>query len=99
MRLEMSINRVGKALEHTDLLFKAVVGIVFVGSLGLANYLANSLTREQIFFSFFYLIPIVLVTWSVNESLGLIVSGLSALAWLIAESALDESYRLPVIYF
>ncbi|RPJ18583.1 MAG: GGDEF domain-containing protein [Chloroflexi bacterium] len=55
--------------------------------------------KIQYKFSFFYLVPIVLVTWSVNQNLGLLLSGLGALAWLMAESALNLSHSSPIVYF
>ncbi len=95
----MRIDRIDETLKRGNLLFWVIVGIAFVGSLGLVNYLTYSLMGSQILFPFFYLIPIVLVTWSVNQGLGLVISVSSALAWLIAKSATDGSHGVPAIYF
>ncbi len=95
----MRIERIDETLKQGNLVFWAAVGIVFVASLGLVNYLTYSMIGNQILFPFFYLVPIVLVTWSGNESLGLSASVLSALAWLIAESATDSNHSLPAVYF
>ncbi len=95
----MRIDRIDETLKSGNLLFWTAAGIFLVGSLGLVNYLTYSIIGNQILFPFFYLIPIVLVTWSVSERLGLFISVLSALAWLVCESATDSSHSLPAIYF
>lgn len=59
------------------------VGCLGVGLLGWLDYM----TGTEISFSFFYVAPILLVTWMVHQNMGVAVSLLSALAWLIAESA------------
>ena len=71
-----------------------MAGIVSVCLLGVADYL----TGNQISFSLFYLAPIVLVTWSVNQDLGLLMSLVSALISLAAEYVGGQRYSSPIIY-
>src|SRR5215217_7819331 len=80
--------------RHTTLLW-AVTGVLSVALLGVFDYL----TGNEINFSFFYLAPIILVTWSVHQNLGLIVSVLSALACLLADLAGNLNYHSPMSYF
>jgi len=71
-----------------------MAGIVVVGLLGTVD----SLTGNEITFSLFYLVPIVLVTWSVNQNAGLLMSFLSALTPLGAEIVAGQTYTHPIIY-
>lgn len=91
----MNIQKVLESLEKGTPRFWTVTGIVSVGLLGLVDYL----TGNEITFSLFYLAPIVLVTWSVNQTTGLALSFLSALTLLGAESAAGQTYSHPGIYF
>src|SRR6266498_310546 len=88
------INRVIESLEKRSPFFWIIMGIILVGLLGIIDYL----TGNEITFSLFYLAPIVLVTWSTNQNLGLIVSFLSALTLLAAEVVSGQSYSNPIIY-
>ena len=63
--------------------------------LGIMDYL----TGNEIDVSLFYLAPIVLVTWSVNQNLGLLISFVSGLSWLAAEYAAGLRYSTPSLYF
>src|SRR6266542_1730941 len=69
-----------------------VTGLVSVNLLGLLNYL----TGNEIDFSLFYLIPIALVTWTVNQNAGLLLSFLSALVWFTAEYETGQTYSYPI---
>jgi diguanylate cyclase (GGDEF)-like protein len=82
-------------LENGQPLFWAVTGIVVVALLGLVD----TLTGNEITFSLFYLVPIVLVTWSANRTAGLVLSFLSALTLLAAEIAAGRTYSHPSLYF
>lgn len=83
-----------EALEKKKPFFWSVTGVVLVGLLGILDYL----TGNEIVFTLFYFVPIVLVTLAVNQRLGLFVSFLSALALLTAEIAAGQEYAHPAIY-
>ena len=72
-----------------------MVGTLAVVLVGLADYLSGN----EINLSLFYLVPIVLVTWSVNFRAGLLISFLGTLSWLVAEYAAGHRYSHPLIYF
>ena len=91
---KLRIDRVYETLKHCNPFFWTAAGIISVGLLALVDYL----TGNEISFSYFYLVPIVLVTWSVNRMQGLLMSLLSILAWLVAESALDTGHNSSMIY-
>jgi diguanylate cyclase (GGDEF)-like protein len=93
MRLDR--HRMLKAFQKERPLFWTVVGIVLVGLIGLVDYL----TGNEITFSLFYLLPIVLVTLAVNQSVGLLISFLSALTLLGAQIAAGQIYSSPIVYF
>ena len=70
------------------------MGIIFIGLLGTID----ALTGNEITFSLFYLAPIVLVTWAVNQNAGLLMSLLSAFTLLAAEIAAGQTYSYSYIY-
>jgi diguanylate cyclase (GGDEF)-like protein len=90
----MRIDRIYEIHEHNQPFFWTIAGLVCVGLLGLTDYL----TGNQILFSFFYLIPIVLATWLVDQNLGLLMSLVSALTWLVAEAAPELGHDAQIIY-
>ena len=61
--------------------FWYAAGSVLVGLFGILDYL----TGTHVYVSLFYILPIVLVTWWVNQNAGLFVSFLSTVVWLAAE--------------
>jgi diguanylate cyclase (GGDEF)-like protein len=69
-----------------------LVSVVLLGT-------ADALTGNEITFSLFYLLPIVLLTWAVNENAGLLLSFVSALMLLGAELIGGQRYSHPVIFF
>src|SRR6266496_4068511 len=76
-------------------LFWTIIGIVLVGLLGIIDYL----TGYEISFSLFYLAPIAAVAWYASRKLGIFISILSALTWMLAELSSGQTYSQPVIYF
>lgn len=70
------------------------MGILLVSLVGVVDYL----TGNEINFSLFYLVPIVMITWFLDQTAGLIMSFLSALSWLAAEHAAGLRYSHPSIY-
>lgn len=92
--MELKPYRIFEALEKGKPAFWLIVGIVLIGLLGAVD----SFTGNEITFSLFYLLPIVLVTWAVNQSAGMLLSFLSAMMLLIAELISGQVYSSPVIY-
>lgn len=84
-----------EAFQKERPLAGTVAGIILVGLIGLVDYL----TGNEITFSLFYLLPIVLATLTVNQNAGLLISFLSALTLLGAEIAAGQTYSSPMIYF
>ncbi len=83
-----------QALENRSQLFWIITGSVFVGLLGIADYL----TGYELNFSLFYLAPVALVSWYSGQWLGLFISILSAFAWLAADIASRQTYSQPALF-
>lgn len=75
-------------------IFWLSLGFILVALLGIIDYLSGF----EISFSIFYLAPIVLVTWRVGRTSGLIFCFLGALTWLSADVALGKLYSSSFIY-
>lgn len=58
-----------------------IVGILLVFSIGYIDYI----TGDEVSVSILYLLPVFLVTWFSNRTIGLSISLISALDWLIAD--------------
>lgn len=71
-----------------------IISIALVGVLGVVDYI----TRNQLNFSLFYLIPISLSAWYVNRSAGISISILSVAVWLAADITTGVDYLHPAIY-
>jgi diguanylate cyclase (GGDEF)-like protein len=93
--MALRIDRILEVIEDRRPVLWIVVGLALIGLLGALD----ALTGNEITFSLFYLVPIVLVTWSVNQRVGLLMSTLSALTLLVAEIAAGQTYSHPIIYF
>ena len=72
----------------------AGIGVLLVGVLGILDYL----TGNEVTFSLFYLLPILLVTLSVNEMTGFFMAILSAQVLMTAELAAGQRYSHWLIY-
>ncbi len=70
------------------------MGIVSVGFLGILDFL----TGNEITFSLFYLLPVILVTWAVGQKMGVFISLLSALTLLAAKLAASQTPDQPLTY-
>jgi diguanylate cyclase (GGDEF)-like protein len=92
--MELNIKRIFEILEDGHPIFWTAVGIGSIGLLGIID----TLTGNEITFSLFYMAPIVLVTWAVNQEAGLLMSLLSALTLLGAEIAAGQTYSSPTNY-
>lgn len=93
--MRLKLLRLSETLENRSPIFWLVAGLILVGMLGALDWR----TGNEITFSLFYLIPIVLVTWTVNRSAGLLLSVLSTLILLGTERAAGPIYSHPIIYF
>jgi diguanylate cyclase (GGDEF)-like protein len=68
--------------------------VIFIGLLGVADYLTGS----ELAFSVFYLFPVGLATWYVGREAGVVTSVLSASSWYLADTlAKGEPYSQPFI--
>ena len=74
------------ALEKGNPIFWMIAGIVSVGFLGILDFL----TGNEVTFSLFYLLPVILVTWAAGQKPGLFISFLSALTLLVARLAASQ---------
>jgi diguanylate cyclase (GGDEF)-like protein len=92
--IELKIYKTFEALDKRTPLFWIITGIAAIGLLGIVDYV----TGNEITFSLFYLAPIVLVTWFVDQKAGLLMSILGALTLLVAELAAVPIYSRPIVY-
>lgn len=92
--MELKLYKLFEALEKGKPVFWMSVGLIGVALLGAVD----ALTGNEITFSLFYLIPIVLVTWAVNQNAGLLMSVVSALTIFGAELVASQVYSPPLIY-
>jgi diguanylate cyclase (GGDEF)-like protein len=69
------------------------IGFLIVLLVGILTHLAGPELSSAVFYS----IPIVLVTWFTRRSIGLILSTLSALAWLISDLTSGATYSQSTI--
>src|SRR5262245_1761373 len=72
-----------------------IAGLFLVGLVGYVDYA----TGNEIGFSPFYLIPIVLVTWFTNAGLGIVTSVVSAAIWMSADILAGATYSNDLIPF
>jgi diguanylate cyclase (GGDEF)-like protein len=80
-------------LEKKSHLFWMGTGVLFVAAIGFVDFI----TGRELAFSLFYLIPIVLITWFASRSYGLLISGLSAITWIVADIFSGQPYSQPII--
>lgn len=92
--MKLEIYKVFETLEKQKPLVWGVMGVILVVLFGVLDYL----TGNEIVFSLFYFIPIVLVTLAVNQRFGLLLSFLSALTLLVAEISAGQQYSHPIYY-
>lgn len=81
------------SLEKQSETFIVFLGFIFICILGFADYL----TGNDLGFSVFYVLPIILVTWYTNQRFGYIVSIGSAIVWLVAEITASQLYSFSLI--
>ena len=56
------------------------------------------MTGYELAFSLFYLLPISIVTWLAGRRLGIVMSLVSAVVWLVSDVTAGHSYLYPFIY-
>jgi diguanylate cyclase (GGDEF)-like protein len=93
--MKLKLDKLFQLFDKRQPGFWAGLGGLLVLVLGVVDYQ----TGNEIVFSLFYLIPILLVTLAISEVAGVYVSILSALTLLVAEIAAGQSYSHPGIYF
>lgn len=93
--MKLKLDKLFQLFEKRQPGFWAGLGGLLVVLLGIVDFL----TGNEIVFSLFYLIPILLVTLAVGKAAGSYASILSALILLAAEIAAGQSYSHPAIYF
>lgn len=69
------------------------LGFVIVALVGVLEHLAGI----ELFFPIFYLIPIFLVTWFTARWIGIMISIVSAMVWLLADFSSGHTYSHPAI--
>jgi diguanylate cyclase (GGDEF)-like protein len=92
MPIQKSNHRVEKYYQPL-LLVLCFVAVLLIGW-------ARFLTGPELAFSFFYLFPIVVVTWLVGARAGVLISFVSASSWLVADIYMLEQYTniyIPLI--
>ncbi len=82
-------------LEKKIALYWITTGCVSVAVVGIGDYV----TGNELSFSLFYLIPIVLVTWFSGRNLGLAISVIAAITWFIADALVGQPYSQPIIRY
>lgn len=59
----------------------------------------DTITGVEMSFSLFYLIAIVCVAWEVSRAWGMVLAGLSATLWVMAEVMNHATYSHPAIFY
>lgn len=90
----MLIKLIQRFTERKYAYMWAGVGVLLVGVLGILDYL----TGNEVAFSLFYVVPIMLVTLAVNETAGFLLAILSAQVLMTAEVAAGQRYSHWIIY-
>lgn len=73
----------------------AAFAVVLVAALGIVDHVTGS----EISISIFYLVPVLLASWSVGRRAGVALAVLSAVTWLIADITAGASYKQPAIRY
>ncbi|MFH1778130.1 MAG: GGDEF domain-containing protein [Candidatus Omnitrophota bacterium] len=97
LRSKISRNKIKLLPSIKNLSKKGIVliGVFIVLFLGIIDYL----TGYEISFSLFYLLAIILVSWSVGQAAGLFISVCSAITWYTADIASGHVYSHYFIPF
>ena len=90
----MRIERKRSPIENWSPAFWAMAGTALVALIGWVDYA----TGFEISLSLFYLIPISLTAWYSTRSVALVICGMAAIAWLIADVAGGHVYSMPGLH-
>jgi predicted signal transduction protein with EAL and GGDEF domain len=82
-----------RMLENKSPFFWITAGTLLVAGIGIID----TVIGYEFSFSLFYLFPIVLVTWFAGRKLGLSISVVAAISWLIANAVAGQSYSNPIV--
>jgi diguanylate cyclase (GGDEF)-like protein len=81
-------------LERRSKLFWVTSGLILIIGLGIADHF----TGYEVSLSLFYIVPIFLVVWYTDGRRGLLLSSVSAVAWLVADYSAGLTYSNPSIF-
>ncbi len=77
--------------------FLIILGIISVVLIGIIHYMESAITRGQLSFSIFYLLPIFFVSWYVNLRAGIIFSFICAIVWEAIDFMTGPAHLHPLI--
>ena len=80
--------------EKLNKIFIIVLSFIIIFIVGFLDYI----TGNEIAFSLFYLIPIIIVTWPLGQRTGLLMSILCALVWQFIDIESGTTLSHPLIY-
>ncbi len=80
--------------EKQNKIFWVATGFGLILLLGLLDFV----TGFEVNVSIFYLIPIALVTWYTGRELGLVMCGVSAIVWFLADILAGNTYPVVWLY-
>ncbi len=83
------------SLEKASKPFWIILGILLLFIVALLDFV----TGVELSFSIFYLIPIILFTWSIGGDVGFAVAGISAAIWLFIEVISVPQQSTTFVYF
>jgi signal transduction histidine kinase len=73
------------------------LGIILLILIGIIHYIEAVMTKGELSFSIFYLLPILLVSWYVNLRAGIIMSFVCAVVWEAIDFMTGPVYSHPLI--
>ncbi|MEI6413273.1 MAG: diguanylate cyclase [Pseudomonadota bacterium] len=76
-------------------LFWMAIGCLLIAGVGFADFM----TGNELSFSLFYLIPVVLVAWILGRTPGLAMSVIAAIVWVIVDILDGPYYSNPMIHY
>jgi PAS domain S-box-containing protein len=85
-------DRASSSGQHSKVTMALLAGVLVV-IIGLIDYH----TGPEYSFSIFYLIPVILASWTGGFSSGALISLMSGAAWLLVERLSNPSYTSPIV--
>jgi len=73
--------------------------VLLSGLLVLCVAMIHVTTSPELTFSIFYLIPVSFATWYAGRGIGVFISGVSAVTWLIADHLAGATYSQPLFHY